>query len=94
MESFGQSRESADPFILLKECVEMTKYMGQANATREGISMKQEENMQNYSSMIEANFENRYDAAAIEAKMAKLKFAKKDTTPAKNSDWFKQMDQI
>jgi hypothetical protein len=27
--------------------------------------------------MIEASFENRYDASSIEAKMAKLKFAKK-----------------
>jgi hypothetical protein len=28
MESMGQPKESTDPFFLLRECVEMTKYMG------------------------------------------------------------------
>jgi hypothetical protein len=43
--------------------------------------------------MIEANFDNKFDAASLEAKMAKFKFAKKEPTqaPPKNADWFKQI---
>ena len=48
--------------------------------------------------MIEASFENRYDADALEAKMAKFKFAKKpnpsENGGGKNSDWFKQLGQV
>ena len=65
------------------------------------MTNKQLEARNNYNNMVMSNYdkektpiESKSDPLNLEERMKKLKFAKKENLPAKDSNWFKQMQNM
>lgn len=81
---------SVDPFFLLKEVVEMSKY------DAEHSTDQQKANRVNYNALANQNYDQKvktdgFDPLSIEEKIKKLKFAKVGEG-TKDSNWYKNVN--
>ena len=87
-----------DPFFLLKEAAEMSDIRNLGSKDESQMTMKQLESRNNYNNMVMSNYdkdktatETKFDPLNLEERMKNLKFAKRENLPAKDSNWFKKM---